>query len=68
VPTQDKALAKRLRARGLRKKTAVAIARATNGGAKPKVARRAMADLASAMDEIDDRLRDGPERRSAAAK
>jgi hypothetical protein len=68
VPNRDKYLFESLRARGVRKKTAHAMARATNGGANPKVARRAMSDLASVVAEIHDRLRDGPEKRSAAAK
>jgi hypothetical protein len=65
---RDKDLFESLRARGVREKVAKEVARATSGGVKPKVARRAMSDLASVVGEIRDRLRDGPEKRSAAAK
>ncbi len=66
----DKQLSRSLRARGVRKKLANKVARATGSGtnANTKVARRAMADLASVVDEIHDRLREGPQKRSAAAK
>jgi hypothetical protein len=66
--TSQKDLFKSLRDRGLRKRTAVNIARATRGESKPKAARRALADLTSVVDEVSDRLRNGPEKRSAAAK
>lgn len=61
-------LFKSLRARGVRKKIAKQVTRATSGADKPKVARRAMADLSSVVGEVSDRLRHGPEKRSAAAK
>jgi hypothetical protein len=64
----DKKLSRSLRARGVRKKLANKVARAASGSTNSKVARRAMADLASVVDEIQDRLRDGPQKRSAAAK
>lgn len=64
----DKQLYGELRGRGIRKKTARAVAKAADGGARSKIARRAVADLISAADEINDRLRGGPEKRSAAAK
>ena len=61
-------LFKSLRARGVRKKVAKQLARATSGAGKPKVARHAMADLSSVVGDVSDRLRHGPEKRSAAAK
>jgi hypothetical protein len=61
-------LFKSLRARGVRKKIAGELSRATSSGGSPKVARKAMADLASVVGEVQDRLRNGPEKRSAAAK
>ena len=61
-------LFKSLRARGVRKKIAKQLTRATSGVSKPKVARRAMADLSSVVGDVSDRLRHGPEKRSAAAK
>ena len=65
---RDKKLSKSLRARGVRKKLANEVARATSGAASPKVARRAMSDLASVVTEIHDRLQNGPQKRSAAAR
>jgi hypothetical protein len=44
------------------------VTRAINGTVKPKVARRAVADLSSVVDDIQDRLRGGPVKRSAAAQ
>ena len=61
-------LFKSLRARGVRKKIAKQMTRATSGAGKPKVATRAMADLSSVVGDVSDRLRHGPEKRSAAAK
>lgn len=65
---REKKLSKSLRARGVRKKLAGQVARATSGAANPKVARRAITDLASVVAEIQDRLQHGPQKRSAAAK
>jgi hypothetical protein len=65
---RDKQLFKSLRTRGVRKRTADQVARVASGGAKPKLARRAIADLTSVVDEVGDRLRHGPAKRSAAAK
>jgi len=65
---RDEDLFKSLRARGVRKKIAGELSRATRGGASPKVARKAVADLASVVGEVQDRLRGGPEKRSAAAR
>ncbi len=62
-------LFKSLRARGVRKKIAKQVTRATSGtGGKSKIARRAMADLNSVVEDVGDRLRHGPEKRSAAAE
>ena len=57
-----------LRTRGLRKRTARDVVRATSGAAKSKAARRVITDLSSVVDEVGDRLREGPEKRSAAAR
>jgi len=57
-----------LRARGVRKKIAKQLTRARSCVGKPKVAERAVADLSSVIGEVSDRLRNGPEKRSAAAK
>jgi hypothetical protein len=64
----EKELSKSLRARGVRKGLARKVAGATSGAGSPKIARRAMADLASVVAEIQDRLQKGPQKRSAAAK
>lgn len=64
----DRALYGDLRSRGIRKKTARRVAKAADGAGQPKVARRFVADLISAADEINDHLRGGPEKRSAAAR
>lgn len=61
-------LFKSLRSRGVRRKVARQVTRATSGAGKPKAARRAMADLSSVVGDVGDRLRHGPEKRSAAAK
>jgi|GEM_PF-3599818 len=61
-------LFKSLRARGVRKKIAKQMTRAASGAGKPKIARKAMADLSSVVGDVSDRLRHGPEKRSAAAK
>jgi hypothetical protein len=65
---RDKKLSKSLHDRGVRKKVAGQLAQATTGAGSPKVARRAMSDLESVVVEVYDRLRDGPQKRSAAAK
>ncbi len=63
-----KKLSKSLQARGVRKRIADNIAGAVSGARKPKVARKAVSELTSVVAEIDDRLRGGPEKRSASAK
>jgi hypothetical protein len=65
---RDKDLFDSLRARGVRKKVADDVEKAVNGAAKPKVARRAMADLSMVVAEIQDRMHGGPEKRRTAAK
>lgn len=56
---KDRTLAKELRARGVRKRTAAVLARAANGKCDPAEARRALDDLAVALETINDRLDDG---------
>lgn len=68
MASSDKKLMKSLRGRGLRKRAARELVRATNGEAKPKAARHLVADLGSVVSELSDRLRHGPEKRSAAAR
>ena len=65
---QEKKMVKSLRERGLRKSAAADVVKATNGAAKSKAARRLTADLSSVVDELRDRMREGPEKRRAAAK
>jgi hypothetical protein len=65
---REKDLFKSLRARGLRKRTALEVVRATKGKTGPTAARRVLADLSTVVEEVGDRLREGPEKRSAAAK
>jgi hypothetical protein len=65
---QQKKLVTSLRERGLRKSTALDVVKATSGAAKSKAARRVIADLSSVVDELRDRMREGPEKRSAAAR
>ena len=65
---RDKELFNTLRARGVRKKVADRVAKAANGAAKPKVARKAAADLTAVVAEIQDRMQGGPDKRRAAAK
>jgi hypothetical protein len=66
----DKKLYDRLRSSGVRKKVAGRVAEAlpSKGSAKAGPARRAAADLSTAVDEIKDRAMGGPRKRSAAAK
>lgn len=68
MASSDKRLLKSLRGRGLRKRAAREVVRATNGESKPKAARHVVADLGSVVFEVNDRLRHGPEKRSAAAR
>jgi hypothetical protein len=62
-------LFKRLRAQGLRKRTAKLISEATDRRRKPaKSAQRALTDLKKLVGEVEDRISGGPARRKAAAK
>lgn len=65
---RGKQLSKSLQARGVRKKFANQIASAVDGATDPKTARKAVTQLTSVVAEIDDRLRGGPEKRSASAR
>ena len=66
----DKKLYKRLRTRGVRKNVARRLADSLprQGNAKTKPARRAAEELSAAVDEIKDRVKNGPRKRSLAAK
>jgi hypothetical protein len=64
----EKGLVKSLRSRGVKRSTAEELVRGAMGAAKPKNARRLVADLDSVVEEFKDRLSGGPQRRSAAAK
>jgi hypothetical protein len=67
----DRDLFDKLRARGLRKSAANNIARAfgkADSSPPGKGAKRAVAELRSLVDELEDRARGGPGKRQAAAK
>jgi len=66
----DKKLYDSLRSSGVRKKVAGKVSEALpkRGSSKSKPARQAAADLSTAVDEIKDRVKGGPQKRSAAAK
>jgi hypothetical protein len=67
----DKDLFNKLRARGLRKSAANNIAKAfgkADSSPPSKGAKRAVAELRSLVDELEDRARGGPAKRQAAAK
>lgn len=68
----DKKLVDKLRDTGLRKSVAKRIAgavdRAGGGRKPPKAAERLIADLRAVAADLEDRVRGGPEKRSAAAK
>lgn len=62
-------LVKRLRASGIRKRSAELIARSTDGRRKPaKQVLKVVDDLGKLLGEAEDRVRGGPSKRSAAAK
>ncbi len=62
-------LVRRLRANGIRKRSAELIAGATDGRRKPaKQVRRVVDDLGKLLGEAEDRVRGGPAKRKAAAK
>jgi hypothetical protein len=62
-------LIKRLRASGVRKRSAELIARSTDGRRKPaKQVRQVIDDLRDLLSEAEDRVTGGPAKRKAAAK
>jgi hypothetical protein len=62
-------LFKRLRAQGLRKRTAKLISKTTDGRRKPaKAVHRTLTDLKGLIAETEDRISGRPARRKAAAK
>ena len=68
---KDADLFDKLRARGLRKSAASNLARAfgrADSSPPGKGARRAVSELRSLVDELEDRARGGPAKRKAAAK
>lgn len=68
--TIDRELFDRLRARGLRKNVARMVAEAapTRNGKAPKAVQRTVKDLRSLLEDLEDRAKGGPARRSAAAQ
>jgi hypothetical protein len=68
---KDTDLFDKLRARGLRKSAANNLAKAfgkADSSPPPRGAKRAVAQLRSVVDELEDRARGGPAKRKAAAK
>ncbi len=68
---KDKNLFDTLRAGGLRKSAASNLSKAfgrADKGPPPKGAKKAVAELRSLVDELEDRVRGGPAKRSASAK
>ena len=68
---KDPDLFDKLRARGLRKSAASNLAKAfgkADNSPPSKGARRAVTELRSIVEELEDRARGGPEKRKAAAK
>jgi hypothetical protein len=62
-------LVRRLRATGIRKRSAELIAGATDGRRKPaKQVRQVVNDLSKLLSEAEDRISRGPAKRKAAAK
>ena len=67
--TRNDELFKRLRAQGLRKRTAKLISEATDRRRKPaKLVERTLSDLKQAVSTAEDHLSGGPGKRKAAAK
>ncbi len=66
----DKKLYDRLRSKGVRKKVAAPASEALpkSGSSNSQKAKRVASDLGKAADEIKDRARGGPQKRSTAAK
>jgi hypothetical protein len=66
---RDEELFERLRAHGLRKRTAKLISGATDQRRKPaKVVERTISELKKVVGEAEDRISGGPAKRSATAK
>jgi hypothetical protein len=66
---RDQELFDRLRAQGLRKRTAKLIAEGNNRAGRPDEAvRQTLTDLRNVVDEAEDRLSGGPAKRRSAAK
>jgi hypothetical protein len=62
-------LVRRLRASGIRKRSAELIARSTDGRRKPaKQVRQVVDDLSKLLRDAEDRVTGGPAKRKAAAK
>jgi hypothetical protein len=62
-------LVRRLRASGIRKRSAELIARSTDGRRKPaKQVRQVVNDLSKLLSDAEDRVTGGPAKRKAAAK
>jgi hypothetical protein len=67
--TRNDELFKRLRAQGLRKRTAKLISDTTDRRRKPaKAVERTLSDLKRAVSTAEDHLSGGPDKRKAAAK
>jgi hypothetical protein len=67
--TRSDELFERLRAQGLRKRTAKLISQATDGRRRPaKTVQRTLSDLKQLIAETEDRITGGPAKRKAAAK
>jgi hypothetical protein len=66
---REKELARKLRAGGLRKRSAKLIAGASDGRRKPtKKVQRVVDDLGKVLSDHEDRVKGGPAKRKAAAK
>jgi hypothetical protein len=66
---RDEELFQRLRAHGLRKRTAKLISSATDQRRKPvKAVERTLSELKKVVGEAEDRISGGPAKRSATAK
>jgi len=67
---RDEDLFDRLRALGMRKGRARKVSESLHSSSRkaPKVARRAIADLTGAAAEVQDRIKQGPQKRKRAAE